>query len=97
MRLNEYGKGIRSDWMKSQLVPSIKKFSEAHRDIVVENISDTVGVKGNYVRNGNGNKKHVISFNKKVNLKKLPNYVDVVELEKNRNAWYLIFRIKLNN
>lgn len=97
MRLNEYGKGIRSDWMKSQLVPSIKKFSEAHRDIVVENICDTVGVKGNYVKNGNGNKKHVISFNKKVNLKKLPNYVDVVELEKNRNAWYLIFRIKLNN
>ena len=83
--------------MKTQLVPSIKKFSETHREVVVENISDSVGVKGNYVRNGKRNKKHVISFSKKVNLKKLPVYVDVIQLEKNENAWYLIFKIKLSN
>ena len=83
--------------MKSQLVPLIKKFSERNREIVVENISDTVGVKGSYIRNGNGNKKHVISFEKKVNLKKLPTYVDVIDLEKNDKTWYLIFKIKFAN
>lgn len=83
--------------MKSQLVPSIKKFSEANRDIVVENISDTVEVKGNYVSNGNKNRKHIISFEKKVNLKKLPTYVDVIKLRKNNKEWYLSFRIKLSN
>jgi len=82
LKLMEYGKGIRSDRMKSQLVPSIKKFSEANRDIVVENISDSVGVKANYIKNGNGNKRHIISFEKKVNLKKLPTYVDVINLKK---------------
>jgi hypothetical protein len=83
--------------MKSQLVPLIKKFSEMNRKVVVENISDSVGVKGNYIKNGNGNKKHVISFEKKVNLKKLPTYVDVIDLEKNDKTWYLIFKIKLAN